>query len=70
MNRDSVKYPDITVKLVGGDGNAFVIMGKVVHALRSAGVPTDEIDKYKNECWDSEDYDALLRTTMAWVNVE
>ena len=62
------KYDNITVRLVGEDGNAFAIMGKVQQALKSEGVSKDEINEYLNNAM-SGDYDHLLRTTMEWVNV-
>jgi hypothetical protein len=30
------KFPNVTVKLVGEDGNAFAILGKVMNALKAA----------------------------------
>lgn len=66
--RDVVKFPDVTVKLVGEDGNALVIIGKVTRALRRAGYG-DEVDAYRYEAL-SGDYDNLLHVTMQWVNVE
>jgi len=63
-----VKYPDITVALVGGDGNAFMILGKIMGAMRKAKVPQKEMDIFKEEAT-SGDYDNLLATCMKWVNV-
>lgn len=63
------KYPEVEVQLVGQDGNAFAILGRVMGALKSAGVPKEEIDKYYAEST-SGDYDNLLRTAMAWVSVK
>jgi hypothetical protein len=63
-----VKYPEIKVKLVGEDGNAFSIMGRVVQAMRRAGVPNEEIKEYQDKCM-SGNYDQLLQTTMATVEV-
>lgn len=63
------RYPDITVSLAGGDGNAFAILGKVNKALRNAGVDKTEIDEYTAQAT-SSDYDNLLATTMQWVDVE
>ena len=63
------KYPEVEVELVGQDGNAFAIMGRVMGALKSAGVPKEEIDQYYSEST-SGDYDNLLRTAMAWVSVK
>ena len=61
------KY-DIDVQLTGNDGNAFAIMGAVQRALRQAGASKEELDLYYQEST-SGDYDNLLRTACAWVNV-
>src|SRR6185503_14967767 len=63
-----VKYPDITVNLIGVDGNAFSIMGTVVKELRKNKVSEEEITKFREECM-SGDYNNLLRTCMKWVKV-
>jgi len=67
MNK--VKYPNITVKLIGEDGNAFAIMGKISKALRRNDVPKEEIDKFLEES-QSGDYNNLLQTAMKWVEIE
>jgi len=64
----SVKYPNIKVVLVGHDGNAYSIMGRVSNALRKAHVPKKEIDKYLEEST-SGDYNNLISTVTKWVNV-
>ena len=64
-----VKYPHVTATLVGEDGNAFFIMGRISKALRRADIPKDEIDKFLDEA-KSGDYDNVLQTAMRWVNVE
>ncbi len=63
-----MKYPDVHVKLVGEDGNAFAILGRVMKALRKAGVPKEERDKFNAEAT-SGDYDFLLMTVQKWVDV-
>lgn len=68
MSFGEPKYPDIEVQLVGEDGNAFAIMGRVASALKSAGVSKEEIDEYYAEST-SGDYDNLLRTAVKWVSV-
>lgn len=62
------RYPSVKVQLTGNDGNAFAIMGNVQRALRRAGVPKAELDKYFEEST-SGDYNHLLATTMRWVDV-
>lgn len=64
-----VKYPDVKVKLVGEDGNAFSILGRVAKALRRAGVSSKEIKEYEKEAT-SGNYDNLLMVTCQWVDVE
>lgn len=65
---DLVKYPDIKVKLVGRDGNAFAILGAVQAALKKGKVPPDAIKKFQTEAM-SGDYNHLLSTCMKWVTV-
>lgn len=62
------KYPNIKVQLTGEDGNAFAIMGAVSRALKRAGVPQEEVDKYLTES-KAGDYDNLLVVAMTWVEV-
>ena len=64
----SVKYPEVKVKLVGNDGNAYAIMGAVQKALKRAGVSHEEIAKYLEESM-SGDYDNLIATACRWVKV-
>lgn len=65
---DAPKYPEIEVRLVGEDGNAVAIMGRVSNAMRKAGVSQEEINAYLDESM-SGDYDNLLRTAVKWVSV-
>ena len=58
-----------TVKLIGQDGNAFSIMGRVKQALIRAGADKEYIDKYLGEAT-SGGYDHLLSVSMEYVNVE
>ncbi len=57
-----------TVKLIGQDGNAFSIMGRVKQALRRAGFDQEYIDQYLSEAT-SGDYDHLLVVSMKYVDV-
>ena len=61
------KY-NITVELVGHDGNAFAIMSRVSRALEEAGASKEEVSQYMNESM-SGDYDNLLRVATEWVDV-
>jgi hypothetical protein len=61
------KY-DVNVELVGHDGNAFAILGRVSKALRKAGASPAEVKLFMDEAT-SGDYDQLLQCCMRWVNV-
>jgi hypothetical protein len=60
--------PDITVQLVGGDGNIYAVLGRVRRALREARVSDEEVSRFTAKAT-SGDYDHVLRTRMIWVNV-
>jgi hypothetical protein len=61
-------YPDICVQLVGTDGNAFAVLGRVRRALERGGVSREEQDAFMAEAT-SGDYNALLGAAMRWVDV-
>ena len=72
------KYPEVSVKLLDGDGNdladkeagnAFNILAKVRRALRDSGISAAEIDAFGKEATKG-DYDHLLQTVMKWVTVD
>ena len=69
MNEIGEPITDVRVKLIGEDGNAFNILGKVSKALRDAGYDQAFIDGYMEQAT-SGDYDHLLMTTMIYVEVE
>lgn len=74
-----VKYPEIEAELVGGDGNAFAIIGGVSKAIKRQGVSSGTFEtqeeayaaaaEYSKEAMESESYDALLQHAMRTVNV-
>jgi hypothetical protein len=61
-------YPEIKVRLVGEDGNAFAIIGRVRAAMRRCGVPQTQIEAFTADAT-SADYDTLLGVVMRWVDV-
>lgn len=63
-----VKFPSVTVQLVGEDGNAFAIIGRVSRALRKGGATDEERKEFFDEAT-SGDYDKVLQTCMQWVEV-
>jgi hypothetical protein len=62
-----VLHPEVKVKLVGTDGNAFSVLGACCAAARRAKVDRKEIDAFMAEAT-SGDYDHLLRTAMRWFD--
>jgi hypothetical protein len=68
MKDTGPKFPNVKVQLVGEDGNAFAILGRVQKAMRRAGVDEADVKAYMAEAT-SGDYDHLLQTTMRTVEV-
>lgn len=61
------KYPNVTVRLVGEDGNAFAIIGRARLAMQRAGLPGSEVAAFSTEAT-SGDYGHLLMTVMNWFD--
>lgn len=66
---NTVKYPRVHVPLLGQDGNAFSILGRVMNEMRRQAVPADEVEAFHAEAT-SGNYDHLLQTVMRWVSTE
>jgi len=64
-----MKHPDITIPMVGEDGNAFAILGRVNREMRRAGLTAEERAEFTAEAT-SGDYDHLLATVMKWFDVQ
>jgi hypothetical protein len=64
----NTRYPNIEVELLGQDGNAFAILGKVNRELKKNKVADSEIKEFHAQAT-SGDYDNLLATVMTWVTV-
>ncbi|MCV3469917.1 hypothetical protein CLC19245_00872 [Campylobacter lari subsp. concheus] len=62
----SIKYPNIKVKLIGEDGNAFSILARVDSALKKAKIHKDIRDEFFKEAT-SKDYNHLLNVVSSWV---
>lgn len=63
------KYPEITVRLVGENGNAFYILGKCLSAMRCTNIPKEEQDEFYRQAT-ARDYNHLLITSLEWFNVK
>ena len=61
-------YP-VTVELVGTDGNAFALIGRVQKAIRRE-VGTEQATAFAAEAMEQGSYDELLRFIMQTVEVE
>ena len=59
---------NLSLKLIGEDGNAFAILGRARRALKSGG-RSDLIDTFYEEAT-SGDYDNLLQTCMKYFDIE
>ena len=64
-----LRQTGISVRLVGEDGNAFSVLGRVRAALRRNGESQEFIEAFTKEAT-SGDYDPLLATVMQVVEVE
>ena len=69
-NKTAVKeLPRFPLKLVGENGNAFLIIGKFSRAARKAGWSQQDIERVREEIT-AGDYDHLLQTVMKYADVE
>jgi len=57
-----------SVKLIGKDGNAFIIMGRCSGAAKRAGWTKEQVDAVMGEMQNG-DYDNLLCTVMKYFDV-
>jgi hypothetical protein len=64
-----IKFPNVSVRLVGNDGNAFAILGTVKKAMTRAKISQEDIKKFMDDAT-SGDYDHLLRVVMETVEVQ
>ena len=64
-----LRQTGVRVRLIGTDGNAFSVLGKVRQALRRNG-ESDEFIKAFTDKATSGDYHHLLATVMEVVEVE
>lgn len=65
----NTKYPEINIPLIGEDGNAFSILGRVKRAMRRAGLTDEEWEAFHTEATAST-YEHLLVTVMRWFRVD
>ena len=63
-----IKGTKVQVRLLGEDGNAFSIIGRVQGALRKAGYSAEQRAAFVAEAM-AGDYDNLLAVAARWVDV-
>jgi len=61
---------NVTVKLIGTDGNAFSVIGAVSGALRKSKDHKSQVAAFQQEAMAADDYDHMLRICMEWVNIK
>jgi hypothetical protein len=66
LEMSTIKYPHITVPIVGEDGNAFSICSRIQRAMKKAGVPQNEIKDFVDEAM-SGTYDHFLEVVLKTV---
>lgn len=66
---EAPNHPQVRVKLLGEDGNGFLIACRVRSALRGAGITERIAEMFFEEAL-SGDYPHLLATVQNWVTVE
>ena len=68
------RYPSVTVKLSGEDGNVYAIIGRIKRALllaeRDSLVPAGAAAQWLADAMACRSYDAVLRLAMQTVEVE
>lgn len=67
---EKVKYPEITVELIGQNGNIFNLIGICTQAMQRAKVSRAERDAFVEEVTHTGSYMEALAVIMRWVNVE
>lgn len=63
------RFPHIKVRLVGEDGNAFAILGRVMKAMRRAKLDDAIVKEFSAQATGG-DYEQLLHTVLCWVSEE
>lgn len=67
---NEVKYPEITVELIGQNGNIFNLIGICTKAMRRAKVSMEECNHFVDEVTSAKNYNEALAVIMRWVDVE
>jgi precorrin-6B methylase 1 len=63
------RYPRVKVQLIGRTRDFYPTVSAVQTAMRRAGVPLQELSNFYQDAT-TGDEDNLLRTCLAWVDVQ
>lgn len=66
---EDVKFKNVTVQLIGVDGNAFVLMGQCQNAIRRVH-GREAASRWLDQAKKSESYDDMLQFMLATLDVE
>lgn len=64
-----VKFPDVTVPMVGEDGNVFAVIGRVTKGLKRAG-HREAAKEFVDVATNCGSYHEVLALAMEWVDCE
>lgn len=66
--KNQIKYPEVKVKLLGNDGNAFAILSACKYQAMKEGLNQKHIKEFMDEAV-AKDYDHLLQTCMKYFEI-
>lgn len=67
---DTPKFPEVSVELVGQDGNVGNLMGIVTRAMKEAGVDREDIAAFRTDVFDCGSYDEVLTLIGNTVSID
>lgn len=67
-DRQTIRYPQVTVRLIGEDSVNFAIVGRVCGALAAHGCSVQERREFYDQAM-SGDYVNLIKVAQQWVTV-
>ena len=63
------KFPQVTVRLTGENGNTLNLLAVCSRAMRRAGISQADVDQLTRDVLGSASYEDALRAMMATVSV-
>ncbi|WP_273281327.1 DUF6900 domain-containing protein [Pseudooceanicola atlanticus] len=68
-NPSAPLYPELHLRLIGEDGNAFAILGRAKRLMQTHGLKPAEIDRFLSQA-KAGDYNHLLETCQRWFSCD